>query len=430
MAEPIIINEHRPIPENRRDEIKDVEFVGNPDYMCKPQYLGIDKDFKASYYIGAEWLVKGETAVVVLPEIEDVDFIKMFLSALENDDESNYFSRCYGIDFDQEPIKTDTSQFQLAPLLILHYIKLLENLAKRGLKRGYITREENLKSKTKGKILFTRHLRANILPKHEDRIFCSYQEYTADIPENRLLKKALLFAERAIVAYKSLDSYQDALKNRLNVLSQTFQNVSDEIEIYQVRRISTNKIYKEYAEAIKVAKMILQRFQYSINQVGEKQSTPPFWIDMARLYEMWVLAKLRLSYNNEIEFQVDGYCRTKVDFIKKGPDKWIIDAKYKPRYENSNAGIIDDIREISGYARDKKILNRLKIVGNEEVKCLIVYPKPIIFNKDEQEDIVDDECKSVLGMIDLTEIKEIKMFRNFYKISVPIPTINKIQQLQ
>lgn len=110
-----------------------------------------------------------------------------------------------------------------------------------------------------------------------------------------------------------------------------------------------------------------------------------------------------------------------------------MDAKYKPHYDYSNRGIIDDIREISGYARDWKILQILEITKtySEEIKCLIIYPEPVFFKPDEtlseeeRQDISNDTCKDVTTfdgkLIDLCS--EIKWFRNFYKISVKLPMI-------
>ena len=171
--------------------------------------------------------------------------------------------------------------------------------------------------------------------------------------------------------------------------------------------------------------MILRRFDYSIREAGsEQQSTPPFWIDMARLYEMWVLGKLMAAYPEQIEFQVQGHCKTAVDFIKKD-EKIILDAKYKPHYEDSNRGILDDIREISGYARDKRILKQLGGDKEEkEIKCVIVYPEPEKLKSDEDDKEADSDCKVVKTFLQdtvLSQCSEIKWFRNFYKISVPLP---------
>lgn len=397
-------------------------------FLKEPKYLGIN-DWTASYFIGAAWLVSDELAVVVTPKVPDIDFVQMFLAVLEVDTqkESNYFAQCYGIQFDEPQIGTHEELNQLTPLLVLHFISLLERLVKHGLKKDYLLHEENLKAKVKGRILFGKHLKTNVFQQRSDRMYCQYQEYTDDIPENRLLKKALLFSERILDRCDSLkrqSQYPD-VQLRLNRLKASFSHISDDIEPYQVQKLSSNKLFKGYKEAIRVAKMILRRFDYSIREAGsEQQSTPPFWIDMARLYEMWVWGKLTAAYPEQIEFQVQGHCKTAVDFIKKD-EKIILDAKYKPRYEDSNRGILDDIREISGYARDRRILKQLG--GDKEqneIKCVIVYPEPEKLKSDEDDKEADSDCKVVKSFLQdtlLSQCSEIKWFRNFYKISVPLP---------
>ncbi|MBO4738467.1 MAG: hypothetical protein J5606_02790 [Bacteroidales bacterium] len=426
---PFPIEEHDTIPETYWEQLSDVCFEGNPsNYMRKPRYLGIDKSFTASYYIGAAWLTD-DLAIVVTPKIKNIDFVTMFLEALDVDtkNESDYFARCYGIQFDEPTIETDEQLNQLTPLLVLHFISLLERLVKRGLKKDYIIREENLKTKVKGRLLITKHLQKNVFQQRYDRVYCQYQEYTDDIPENRLLKKALLFAERIINNYESLkaqSSYSE-IQSRLSRLKNVLSHISDEIEPYQVQKLSTNKLFKEYKETIRVAKMLLRRYDYSISEASKEQhSTPPFWIDMARLYELYVYSKLNAAYPGQIDFQVGGYCRTKVDYIKKD-EKIIIDAKYKPHYEESNRGIIDDIREISGYARDRKILKRLG-TDEQEVKCVIIYPDPIKLESDEIDTDVDDNCKELYSFEKgdlILQCSEIKWFRNFYKISIKLPLL-------
>ena len=98
---------------------KDFEKVKNlnlafqqTDYLKEPKYLGI-YDYCASYYIGASWLHKNELAVIVTPKMENIDFVTMFLAALEADtkNESDYFSQCYGIQFDESTIETDEHHF-------------------------------------------------------------------------------------------------------------------------------------------------------------------------------------------------------------------------------------------------------------------------------------------------------------------------------
>ena len=416
MVIPPII-EHGTIPETYWEQLSGVYFEGNPsDYMGKPRCLGIDQSFTASYYIGASWL-KDDLAIVVTPKMKNIDFVTMFLEALEVDtkNESDYFAQCYGIQFDEPTIETDEQLNQLTPLLVLHFISLLERLVKRGLKKDYIIREENLKTKVKGRLLITKHLQKNIFQQRSDRVYCQYQEYTDDIPENRLLKKALLFADRIINNYESLkaqSSYSE-IQSRLLRLKNVLSHISDEIEPYQVQKLSTNKLFKEYKETIRVAKMLLRRYDYSISEASEEQhSTPPFWIDMSRLYEMWVFGKLLQHAIHEIQFQEKGfYGRQVADYVIPS-ERLILDAKYKPNYANNNYVDIGDIRELSGNARDESLLPDLDEFYSP--RCVIIYPGDYDELKHEEEALFDSQ-----GI-------KIPHYRNFYKISVNLPIIENV----
>ena len=190
-------------------------------FMEKTETLGLDHDFRLKYYIGASWLFEPNSgddesgvSIVVRPKIQNIDYIKMFLIALDfNGEEEKYFSDFYYIDYDKPQITLSSPDTMLTPLLLIHFIKLLEPIVARGLKRGYITRDENLKSKVKGKILFQRHLSKNILNRREDRVFCRYQEFSEDILENRLLKKALLFTQSVIGQYEYFNKYKNNFGN-------------------------------------------------------------------------------------------------------------------------------------------------------------------------------------------------------------------------
>ena len=418
----ILLQEHQPFVNprgwgNGRDYSDKMEYlVGlgltfeEPDFLKEPKYLGIS-NWIASYYIGAAWLVSDELAVVVTPKVPDIDFIQMFLSALEIDTqkESNYFAQCYGIQFDEPQIETHEELNQLTPLLVLHFISLLERLLKHGLKKDYLLHEENLKAKVKGRILFGKHLKTNVFQQCSDRMYCQYQEYTDDIPENRLLKKALLFSERILDRCDSLkrqSQYPD-LQLRLNRLKASFSHISDDIEPYQVQKLSSNKLFKGYKEAIRVAKMILRRFDYSIREASSEQhSTPPFWIDMARLYEMWVLHRLQKLGINPIMFQEAGfYGRQVADFVIR-EENLILDAKYKPKYVEDWVDI-DDIRELSGNARDDRLLPNLP--EDYSPRCIFLYPGNT------------DELKPESDILFEQQGQKIPHYRNFYKISVPLP---------
>lgn len=415
--------------------------VSNYKSIKDVEYLGIFNDGgipKAHYYIGASWFIKDEFAFVVKPKV-DVDYIKLFMTALEmnSENEAAYFSNYYYIDFEKPAIKTNALDNVITPLLILHYISLLRHLVSRGLKKGNVVREENLQSKIRGRILLQRHLTKNVFAKREDRVFCRFQEFTEDIPENRILKKALSFSVRFINQLPSFKSHLQELTPQLSMIGSAFENVSEDVTIAQVAKVNAGKIFRHYESAVKVAKLILRHFDYSIDNASETaQSVRPFCIDMPRLYEMYVLSLLRKAYGDKIKFQVKGYRKTQVDYIKVSDDeKLIIDAKYKPRYSEGNQGILNDIQEISRYARDEKILKALdwrpeldSENGRSFPKCLIIYPDPNTKFEHEEGEEEDQEMNEIKdgfqkeGILnDLAHIRKIPGFKEFYKIAVPLP---------
>lgn len=419
------------------------------EFMGEPILLGIKYDFDkktrqkqiiASYYIGVTWLIPGELSAIVEPRIDNLDLDQMYAAALSvsSTKEADYFSECYGIDFESEPVEVSSNKASLTPLLILHFLSLLNKLVKTGLKKGYVTIDENLKSKIKGKLLISPHLRKNILAKRADRNFCRYQEYSADIPENRLLKKALLFARRYAQQNKSLGI---KASSDINKLLCTFENVSDEISISQVQKIAKNKLFKLYPETCKIAKMILQNYDYSISNIKDESvshKVQPYWIDMARLFELYVYGKLNKAYPGEIVFQAEGFGKkgfeSKADYVKKrnrDNEGIVIDAKYKPRYNNSDNIALDDVREVCGYARDEKILEAMGYKIKEEktipvVSCLVIFPNNKEVNETEkvegEETVSCDVSKDEIGISALSkELKKAKGFYKFYKIAIDLP---------
>lgn len=420
-------------------ENSEIKFLGNPNIDEEPAYLGINRSITASYYIGTCWLVENKIAAAVSPKIQELDYLSMLDAAfsIESSNEIAYFSSCYGIDFDKPLIKLNQEiSNYLTPLLITQFLALVEKIVHKGLKKGYVCKEENLTSKVKGRISISKNIKENICKKRLYKNICIFQEFTPDIPENRLLKKALLFCKKILAHNKSLQAHSigKKLQERLTRILTSFESVSDYIDTAEIKHFRTNTLFFHYNSALKLAKIILRRYDYAIsNTVKSEQETRPYWIDMSRLYELYVYKTLIDRYGlDSIYFQVKGHGKTAVDFIKKD-EQMIIDAKYKPRYRDSNANMLEDIRQISGYARDKKILKALgvNLDENTEIKCLIIYPEPQKLNSEVTEDNEenDEDCTTFESKNNQSIIEQaanITWFRNFYKIRIPLPTINPI----
>lgn len=382
-----------------QDEPKNITNQAKGDVFCGLYFDFWEgkKQLKTSYFIGACWLEENQLALQVEPKIKDLDYLKMFLECFKHPQVSRELSKIYHINFHKPKIELEGDNFEITPLLIIHFLQVMKAVVRKGLKKGYYPVEQNLNAKIKGKINIDKTLRQNIFKGQNHKTVCNYQEFGINCIENRLLKKALQFVQSYLA--KSDIQSNDKLKPTLAYCLAPFELVSDEIDFRAVKHFKNNAFFKDYSEALKLAKMILKRFAYNLQNTDTENLTPPFWIDMSLLFEKYVYALL--LENNKVDYQVEGKYG-KVDFLL---DSMIVDTKYKTGYGDEYDYKIEDIRQLSGYGRDIKIRKRLDL--NEEIaKCLIIYP---------------NESASELPDDLWTNAEAITLFKNFKKIAVKLP---------
>lgn len=377
---------------------------------------GCQWGYYASYKIGAEWIDDKETLIVTTKRgMEHIDFLSMFMICFTSNLAVESFSQIYSISAEQQSIKAPSLKGVVSPLIIMHFLGVVSRI--KALRKGYVRREENLK-KVKGHINILKNERANIALQRYDRIYCNYDEYTIDIPENRLLKKALLFSKRLL---SMMDKNHFSYNRVWQKLSQTlakFENVSCEVDIKAIRQIKGHKLFKDYAEAIRLAKLVLRHFDYSINNVSNTENkVTPFVLDMSLLYEHYVYGLLYEAYDDKITYQYEG--KTGIpDFLYcTNGFKAILDTKYIPKYDEKSLDI-NVIRQLSGYGRDLRILKKIGYDATEDeltpsVPCVIIYPT---------ETGVCDNPFLGKELSTLCTIRE-RGLSQFYKISIPIPTL-------
>ena len=290
-----------------------------------------------SYFIGAFWLNDKENkeehytkSVIIKPKIENIDFMKMFSKCFEYSTIIKGFDKIYNINFEEKPIKYKDKELiknsDLDILIAFHFLRTLEVELHNGLKKNFIRREENLNSKIKGKIQFSKHINKNIIRGREDKIYCSYLDYDINCLENRILKRALKICASKI----------SEIKNSLYFYCISFFNeVSDELSYSELNHIKINPLYKRYKLLIKLAIKIikLKRYKDSCNE----NEAPPFWIDMSLLFEKYVYALMldNIESKNILYQKQYMHGNFKPDFIIKGKYNYIADTKYKEIYNNN-----------------------------------------------------------------------------------------------
>ena len=374
--------------------------------------------YYASFKIGAEWIDEQESLVVTTKrKMEHIDFVGMFMTCFSSDLAFKSFSKIYSIDIDKPTIEAPALLSVVSPLIVLHFLGVVSRI--RELKKGYVRRSENLK-KVKGRIKILQNERLNIATKRYDRVFCEYDEYSVDIPENRLIKKALLFSQRFLRRLNTQSS--TAAKTLISQTLTRFSCVSDEVEIRQVKQMRAHKLFTDYNEAIRLAKLILRIFDYNISKVDNtKGKVVPFWLDMSLLYEHYVYGLLHEAYREKITYQFESKAG-KPDFLYKSDEyKAILDTKYIPKYESEHLDTYV-VRQLSGYSRDLRILKHLGYKGiNEEmlvppIPCVVIYPKEE--KSWERNPFLGKPLKELCSSDSL--VSDLLLF---YKICVPLPVL-------
>lgn len=340
----------------------------------------------------------------------------------------------YDVDWNSSHSSTvDTSI--LTVFLVSRFVLYMKDIVRSGLKKGYVIKEENLKSKVKGRILHGPNIRKNVIPGHQERLFCSFQEYTVDIPINRILKATLSLC-RDIIANQSNSvifhnaAISEEIQTNITHSLSFMHNVGQESQPARASGkviVPHGKLFKNYEEAMKLARILLQlEDSYFISGQKTRFSIlPDFWIYLPTLFEHYVYGKMKKGktrLESELLIQKKGSYGQRADFILKNPPM-VIDAKYKWWYESIPKSkwndFRDDLRELSGYTRDTVYFDNTK----DCILCIIIYPvskTPITNNPDDSSML--EQMKQVFSDDNFGPIEPIPGINGFYKIGLILPS--------
>lgn len=364
---------------------------------------------------------EAEKEVTNEKDIREVNVIAMLMAIMSNSEVAQKSDNLLLIDWDKPEIPIEQKQDLLTPFLVVKFLNLLQDIVKKGLKKSYYKSKENLRNRVKGKILIGQQIKQNIFKNRLTNTICEYEVFGEDSHENRFLKKVFLFCIQYVENNEYYFNDKSDVSWIIKYCRPAFEHISSEVDIQELKNIKYNPFFKEYKEAIKIGQQILKRFSYNISKTtDEKISTPPFWIDMPKMFELYVYAKflednpsLSSSHFN-YQFSTHGNA---LDFlISTDNEKIVVDAKYKLKYNYSQ--IHEDIRQVAGYARLNKVREKVGLSNddNYEIPCLVIYPKP-----------ADSKTNSKLEIDKLLDDdNRISAYHEVYKIGIDLPLISPV----
>lgn len=375
--------------------------------------------YYASFKIGAEWVKEEKEAIVVSPKkgMENIDFVKMFMTCFSSDLAFESFQAIYSIDVERPVIPTKSLQSVVSPLIVAHLLGVVSRI--KALKKGYTHHSENLK-KVKGHVNVLKNERKNIIMSRYDMIYCEYDEYSVDIPENRLIKKALRYSSVMIQRMGNEHASYNVMLAKLRKCIALFEGVGDEVQLHDIGPQRSHKLFAEYAESIRLSKLIISHFDQNLHNEGQQnRGVVPFVVDMSLLYEHYVYGLLYEAYGERVSYQFHGKTGYPDFLYRSNALRAILDTKYIPRLGDSSTDIYI-VRQLSGYARDLRILRYLGYEDLDErkeietVPCVLIYPKE---GSSMENPFMNLPFENLLTHTEPNISK-------FYKVAVPLPIIN------
>ena len=253
-------------------------------------------------------------------------------------------------------------------------------LVKRGIRKHYVNINENVRF-LKGSLDFSKQVRFNLL--HKERFFVKYDEFSEDIPHNRLIKSTLLLLLKKTRSPKN--------KIRIHEFLAFMENVQESKNIHKdLSHINNlNRLFSDYAKILPWTKVFL--LGESFTNFKGNSLNKAILFPMERIFEDYIGSGFKRYYSNsEVTLQEKKMAlvnkhngskkfKLKPDIVIFGDQSLIIDTKWKiidqsksrENYKISQA----DMYQL--YAYGKKYSNTM----NSEPGLVLLYPKQELFNK-------------------------------------------------
>ena len=299
---------------------------------------GIGKIISSKNYVGVITMANG-TTIEILPKIYSAEYTD------EEKQSKEILIKMLRTLYNMPSItlqstSIDTSQMPLLEIFIRMFIDEVLNIIRSGLKSSYETLEENA-TFFKGKLKFAEHIRRNFI--HRERNYISYDAFTVNRTENRILKTTLQF----LYLHTSSSKNKTDIKNILPIFEEVEFSVDYKNDF---AKITPDRNTKGYSTALEWAKVFLSG--KSFTSFSGSETALALLFPMDKLFECYIasLVKKEMAASNyKVSTQHTGYYlfdepkktfRIRPDIVvisKKNPDnRFVFDTKWKILDKSSN----------------------------------------------------------------------------------------------
>lgn len=253
--------------------------------------------------------------------------------------------------FNNANLKVD--KMNLYEIFIYMYLQEVNKIVKQGIKSSYIQKERNL-TYYKGKLNVAQHIRKNLV--HQEKFYVIYDEFNANIPENRIIKLTLEKLQKVTLSAENLKQIKQLL-NMFDIVkgSKNYQKDFSSIVI--------DRSTKNYEILMKWSKVFLMNKSFTTFYGNTKSIALLF--PMERLYESYVARQMKNIFKSwDISIQEKEhhlFVSPKKQFalkpdivLRKGERVIVLDTKWKRLVNNqkSNYGISQsDMYQMYAYSK-------------------------------------------------------------------------------
>lgn len=349
------------------------DYCVNKNVDCGFDYIPKEKCIKFDKYTGIIQLKDG-TYLEILPKIDKNTDLNDSRKIFEN---LVYASHNLTKEYKHNKISnTDTQKNNhIIEIFISVFCKDILELLKRGIKKSYIRRSENLNN-YKGKLKFSGHIKQNITSKN--KFFVEYSEFSLDIPENRILKSACLY----LIKQTEIEENKKAIRRLLIELDDVSPCINLDKDL---REKQINRLHEYYSRPIQYAEFFLRHDNFMPHR--GRTALHALLFPLNKMFEDYIEnvfkesnVDYRVQYSryNLIRTEEKELFNTQMDFvISKGNRTLILDAKWKELDINDEKlGISQsDLYQLYNYA------SIIRSNESKNVSIALLYPQTSKFNQ-------------------------------------------------